>query len=340
MGGRTRANRSTWVIAGLTLGLVGSGAACLLPSLTELSGGSDAGTAGDSGGDVVVTADAGDASTTDANLEPGCDPGKPFAAPTLVPNLNLAGYSSGCARLSPDQLTAVFDAEWPGGAGKADLFITTRPTATSAFTTPTRLTTLNSLSHDWDSSLTTDGLTIYFGSQRVTPENVFSSTRPSVNDPFPAPVAVPGINNADAGAHEAYVLGNSRAIYFGSKRAGGVGANDIYRADGNGTAFGAPVIVPNVNSTSDEQLPTVTDSELLMMLGSGRSGGAGGVDIYLSRRVSTSVSFDVPINVTELNSAFDDYVCWVSEDGCHVLMISDRADNGMHMQLYEARRPK
>lgn len=317
------------------LALVGAAAACLMPSLSQLSGGGDGGASvGDSGGDAIV---ATDAAKPDASPEPGCDPKKPFAAPTAVGGLNLAGYSSSSARLTEDQLTVYFNAEWPGGAGKQDLFVAKRATTAAAFGTPTRLTSLNSTAQDWDPTITTDDLTLYFGSTRVTPENIFFSTRKLPTDPFPPPAPVPGING-DAGGQEAFVLGNSRVLYFASRRQGADAGTDIYRAEGNGAAFGAPVSVANVNGTASEQLPVVTDDELLMVLGSNRSGGAGGVDIYLSRRTSTAIPFDVPINVTELNSPTDDYPSWISSDGCHVLMLSDRADS-VHMMIYESRRP-
>lgn len=328
------ARPSRFAIAGLVLAVLGTGAACLLPSLTDFTGG---GVATDSGTDVVVAPDGGDAASPDAG-SPACDPSKPFAPPTPVASLNLAGYSSGSARLSPDELTVYFDADWPGGAGKADLFVATRPTPTSPFGTATRHTTLNTTFQDWDPTITTDGLTLYFGSQRVSPENIFFSTRVGLTDAFPAAAPVPGING-DAGAQEPFVLGNSRVIYFDSKRPGGMGGTDIYRSDGNGVAFAAPLSVPNVNSVSDEQLPVVSDDERLMFLASLRVGGKGDADIYMSRRADTTVAFDVPINVTELNSTSADYPSWISSDGCHILMLSSRADT-VHMLIYESRRPK
>jgi hypothetical protein len=133
-------------------------------------------------------------------------------------------------------------------------------------------------------------------------------------------------------------LPDHRAIYFRSNRLGGLGASDIYRAEWISGAFAMPVHVANVSSTADEQLPTVSADERIMLLGSNRPGGLGDVDIWLSRRSSSALPFDVPIDVIELSSSFADYPSWVSDDGCRVLFLSDRSD-GKHFRIYGAQRP-
>ncbi len=271
---------------------------------------------------------------SDAGL--ACNPAAPFGPPSEVAQLVMSDASSSSARLSKDELTVYFNADWPGGAGKNDLFVATRPTPVAVFGTPARLTGVNSATEDWDPTVTGDGLILYFGSLRSVPENIFVSTRSATSDPFVLPAPAPGLNQPDAASFEPYVLPDHRAIYFSSTRVGGMGNADIYRAEWIGAAFAAPVHVDNVSSASNDSLATVSADERLMILASNRPGGVGGVDIWVSRRSNVALPFDVPINVTELNSARDDYPSSISDDGCRVLLLSNRSS---FYRIYESRRP-
>jgi Tol biopolymer transport system component len=151
------------------------------------------------------------------------------------------------------------------------------------------------------------------------------------------PQPVPGLNVADAGDMEAFVLANGTTLYFDSDRAGGLGATDIYVASAAAQGgFEALQAVPNVSSSKADKLPVVTPDELTMLLASDRGGS---MDIYISRRVSKALPFDVPTPVTELNTSGDDYPSWISPDGCRVLMFSDRGGSGP-VQIYQASRPR
>ena len=84
------------------------------------------------------------------------------------------------------------------------------------------------------------------------------------------------------------------SLYFGSMRPFGVGGEDIYvsqRAtleDEWGPALNLGSII---NTTANESVPAFSRDGHLMFFSSGRTGGSGGVDIWVSRREDTHDDF-------------------------------------------------
>src|SRR5205823_1080927 len=104
----------------------------------------------------------------DAGGEGGasCDPTKPFGAPVLVPMSDPGSYDFS-PYLSDDELTMYFAGARTDGSTSSDIFVTTRPTMASSFGT----VTLVSVSapapvNDNAPAITSDGLTLYFASDR------------------------------------------------------------------------------------------------------------------------------------------------------------------------------
>lgn len=80
-------------------------------------------------------------------------------------------------------------------------------------------------------------------------------------------------------------------LYFNSNRPGGLGGNDIYVSrQGPDGSFGTPILVPELNSTSNETFPTIRPDGLELFLVSDRPGGVGGLDIWVATRASTTSS--------------------------------------------------
>lgn len=100
---------------------------------------------------------------------------------------------------------------------------------------------------------------------------------------------------------------DGRSLYFQSDRPGGSGGFDIYvsqRActdDGDPTcAWGAPQnLGPTLNSAAGDNAPKLSPDEHWLYFNSGRPGGFGGGDIWVSRRRDRQDDFgwETPINV-------------------------------------------
>jgi hypothetical protein len=84
------------------------------------------------------------------------------------------------------------------------------------------------------------------------------------------------------------------SLYFGSSRPGGFGGEDIYvsQRETRDSEWGPPVnLGPIINTLANESVPAFSRDGHLLFFSSGRPGGSGGVDIWVSRREHTHDDF-------------------------------------------------
>ena len=77
--------------------------------------------------------------------------------------------------------------------------------------------------------------------------------------------------------------------------------------------------------TADNRFTAVTSDQLVLYFGSNRGAGAGGYDIWVATRASTSVAFGTPRVVAELGTTSDETPDWVSSDRCRLYFSSNRS---------------
>jgi Tol biopolymer transport system component len=101
-----------------------------------------------------------------------------FGVMNQVGSLNGSAQDYG-PQFTSDMLTAVFHSTRNSALG--DIFSATRQAATSAFGTPTELSTLNSAATEWVSWMSADGCTVAITSNRpdsLTGYDIYLATRP------------------------------------------------------------------------------------------------------------------------------------------------------------------
>lgn len=115
----------------------------------------------------------------------------------MVPELNST-RSDFFNCVSPDGLTAVVSSERTDmGQGGSDLYMATRLTATSPWSTPDPLTSLNTNHNDGSAWVSADACWIYFSSNRDGSAGIFRATRASATDPWNPPVPVIELNSSE-----------------------------------------------------------------------------------------------------------------------------------------------
>jgi hypothetical protein len=123
-------------------------------------------------------------------------------------------------------------------------------------------------------------------------------------------------------------------MYFLSDRDGGLGHGDVWmttRPTVN-DSWSAPAVVAPLNSSSREESPAISSDGATLWFASDRSGGAGGLDIWVS-----TLGSDGAWSVTELNSSGDEFP---RPPGAHglVMPLSQRHSSSKPYQILFATR--
>lgn len=266
-----------------------------------------------------------------------CDPDTAFQSFAAVATLN-SGQPDFRVTFDEGELHAVLtrNSRVVGDASFAipELWLASRPTINDTFSTPTRVSELNSATGmTLDPTLSPDGLMLYFASYRqgeTQGADILVATRPSSGGAFGQPTIVAPLATISEEFAPYFVPG--KAIYF-TRNQGGNG--ELYRAPITNGNVGTPVAITELNTPDDERYPVVSDDELLIYF-SRRI--VANVDIFVARRQSVNDPFGAPTPVAALNlPVVDDYPAWLSRDRCVLYFNSTRAGGG---DLYRAVRNK
>jgi Tol biopolymer transport system component len=327
----------------------GDDAAADGPSGMGHDAGSDA--ASDAAPDVAPDMDSGGPPSGDADADAGppCNLAQPFGAPTPVQGMDInTAANEGTPRLSPNQLTLYFWSDRAVGdaaAGITHVFVATRTRPTDPFSAPVPLTTLDTAVVDDDSpTVTEDGLTLVFGSDRETnangPDQLFMAMRADAGQSFTSPSVLANVNLPAYDETTPYLRPDGQVLYFATNDPGGQGLHDIVRSARSGD-FALPAFVPSINTASEEFNPCVSADETTVLWGSNRTDldPHGDYDIYVALRPNVTQAFTSIANAGDaVNSAYLDLPGWISPDGCTLYMESSRGDGGSDRDLYVSRR--
>jgi len=253
--------------------------------------------------------------------------GEPVNLESVIPVLDPAYDAIDC--FSCDGLEMFIDSNRPGGYGDFDICVLRRDSQDAEWGPPENLGPMvNSPSQESFSSISADGLTLYFGSNRPGGYgyfDIYMITRATKNDPWGAAVNMGPNINSSATDGEPWPSPDGLEFYFESYRAGGYGHADIYvakRATINDT-WGVPVNLGSVvNGAYWEQWLSLSPDGLLLLFSdhpsasSFRPGGYGNADMWMTRRASISDPWQLPVNLgPKVNSSAHDGSPRLSLDG-------------------------
>jgi WD40 repeat protein len=254
--------------------------------------------------------------------------------------------------ISPNGLSLYITSMRPGFGG-SDIWVSQRANLRDAWGPPRNLgPTINSEGNDFAPDLTPDGHWMLFSSTRppgtLGAPQIWASFRKDADDDFgwSAPVNlgsdinVSGLdNNAPTFFREPRT--GVASIYFNSiLRRDGPGDYDIYvsrqRRDGT---FGPAVLVPELSSARRDTRTAIRRDGREMFITSGRTGGSGGNDLWVSTRAMTADVWSTPVNLgPTINTAADDGGPALSCDGTTLYFYSTRAGGSGGRDLYVTTR--
>ena len=285
-----------------------------------------------------------------------------FDTPVLVAELASPSRTDN-PTLTGDLLEIYFTTDRVSGNG--DVWFATRTTATAPFGTPAPVTAVNEDSFETSSAISTDGLTLWFGSDRaggVGANDIWVTARATRSSPWSTPVNVVALNSAaddiprPPGQH-ALVMPMSSTKTTSANPSGTNYQTYLATRATPGAPFGAPVAIPELDypdrSTVDGFL---TDDGLTMFFSSapvaepadaavsapdggktdgGKPGDAGvaNSDLFVAWRRSTSDLFAATQPLGDLNTTADERDPWLTPDGTTLYFTSDR---GGVLNIYTA----
>ena len=158
--------------------------------------------------------------------------GDPWGMPVNLGETVNSTSSDYYPGVSPDGLSLYFYSWRDGTMGVSDIWVTTRDSTEANWGPPRHLLgPVNSSSEDRDPSVSADGLTLYFSTNRDGQWDIWKATRPSTDTvvwtdaaPLDAPI------NTDYGDRYPFLSADGLTLCLTSSRPGGQGSADLYIA--------------------------------------------------------------------------------------------------------------
>lgn len=207
------------------------------------------------------------------------------------PRTDAAGNDGGQSRD-----TGVDDSDADGGMGDAGSV----PIGVDAFTTTSRLTTINSPGIDTSPTLTEDRRLILFASNRGDGlYRLYQATRATVDDVFASPVVVAELDAGEP-VFSPSLSRDGLELYFAQQTAaGGESSRQIYRSTRSVRTdpWGAPILETNLSSDDMDTGVSVDPGGQWLLLATATPGAGDArsrLDIYLSSRAPGDSSWNPP----------------------------------------------
>ena len=239
--------------------------------------------------------------------------------------------------LSDDGLDMYITSGRGGGQGNWDIWVLKRASKDDRWGPAQNLgPAVNSDKVDWLSCISSDGLTLYFTSNREGKHHIFVTTRATKDSPWGQAVRWGPETNPGSHDYGPWISADGLELYFSSERSGSGWMADIYVARrtlpndpwGPGVNVGGPVSQPS----HDEVFVSLSPDGLLMLFSdhwttsTHRPGGQGDADVWMSRRTSPSSPWQEPVNLgPQVNGPAKDIYPRISPDGQTLYFRSNRA---------------
>ena len=162
------------------------------------------------------------------------------------------------------------------------------------------------------------------------------STRPDTGSSFVTPANLGATINSTAYDGDPSISSSGLALFFNSPRIGTLGANDIWAS----FSSGAPINVSSVNTSAADVAPDISSDGLTLFWSSTRTDfggtGAGDMNIFMATRadVPPPSPFGPTVNLSTINTIYNDVAPTISADGLSLYFTSDRPGGFGGFDLY------
>jgi len=207
---------------------------------------------------------------------------------------------------------------------------------------------VNSAHSEYFPSLSADGVSLYFGSNRPGGEggyDIWVTTRETKDDKWGTPMNLGAPVNSSNDESAPNISADGLSIYFISLQ-GGEGGHDIWVSTREtvDAPWSEPVnLGPPVNTPRDEIRPAISADGLSLYFSDhsdARPGGYGEADLWVTMRETVDALWNEPVNLGPIvnSSCFDARPC-ISSDDLVLLFDSHNRDGGYgRIDLYMTKR--
>jgi len=220
-------------------------------------------------------------------------------------------------------------------SGSADIYVTQRASVSDPWGEAVNLgPAVNSSSYDGEPGISSDGLSLYFGSKRpggYGKADIWVATRASTSDPWEKAVNLGPTINTEADDIDVCISADGLSLYFDSFREGGHGSIDLWVAtrETPSDPWQEPVNLGTaVNGLSGDSAPSISaDGKVLFFSDffDPRPGGQGNADIWMTMRATVSDPWGEPVNLgPAINTSAHDAHPDISADGSTLYFTSTR----------------
>jgi hypothetical protein len=284
------------------------------------------------------------------------------AAVDIGPVVN-SPYNDNHPAISKDGLSLYISSARPGGVNGANLpqfeeiWVSQRSSSDAEWGPPVNLgPAINIIGSNTGSpTFTLDGHRMYFHSNRPGPcglADLYVARRHDKRDDFGwgsvenVGCVVNGPFNDNGPTYFEDETTGITTLYFTSTRPGGPGDFDIYASTraGDENEFGPAVLVPELSGPGRDTRTAIRRDGLEIFLSSdvtGRVGGIGSQDIWVSTRATTLDPWSTPVNLgPTVNSTAFDGAPALSFDGTTLYFFSEQAGGFGKRDLYVTTRTR
>ena len=173
------------------------------------------------------------------------------------------------------------------------------------FGTPTKVPNVNTSSEELNASISADGLSLYFISNRsggIGERDIWVATRETTDDEWGEPVNLGPTINTPAGEWGVSISYDGLSLYFDTRQSGTSSAiDDLWVATRETTNddWANPVnLGPTVNSSGDDYTPSISSDGLTLYFTSQLNpGGYGLYDLWATTRATIHDPWGSPVNL-------------------------------------------
>ena len=275
----------------------------------------------------------GDAAPSDAIGNPS-DAGHPFGPPQVVTGLRGDAFNVQDPSMNHEELDLYFTS--PTG-GVNDIWVARRTLTSDPWGAGMLVTELSSPQNDEDPEVSVDGLNMFFSSDRGGDGmRLYVSRRRTLDTPWEQPVPVGGLGSS--ALDQAPAVDRAQlTLVFASQRGA---ASDLHlyaatRPDAS-AAWQSAGELTALSSTSRDTDPALFAEGRGLVFASRRTAPGVTTDLFQTSRSDVSSPFALRVDpISELNTGYSEEDPWVSQDGRHILFVSDRDGRS---RIYEAWR--